>query len=207
MLTNKCKQVKLLEHHTVLFFISCYLFSYLHCVKYVGQLPLRSRFELHDKITHVCNITGKNNTKNNTVQKNRTERLSSTFIAILGFVRILGLFVIWVGLYFLDLVYCFCGASKASRAHSETFGLDRILGLDFSGSFKVLAPTRICWICFVVFAEQTKRAEPTRKLLTLIEFWVYSKFGFVRFFGFGLLFFVVVFCSSLFLLLLLLVIL
>ena len=51
----------------------------------------------------------KNNTrKNNTVQNNKTERLFSKLI--LGF---LGLYVVWGGSYFLDLVCCFCGANGA----------------------------------------------------------------------------------------------
>ena len=49
-----------------------------------------------------------------------------TRFAIFGFVRILGLFIVWVCLYFLDLTWSSCGASKASGAHSETFEFFRI---------------------------------------------------------------------------------
>ena len=72
-----------------------------------------------------------------------------TRFAILGFVRILGLFVIG-GFFFFKFGLLFRGASEASGAHLGTSGF--------------------------VFAERAKRAEPTRKLSGLFEVWVCSYF-------------------------------
>ena len=44
------------------------------------------------------------------------------------FVRVLGLFQVWVCSYFFDLVSYFCGVSKGSGAHFQTFGFAQILG-------------------------------------------------------------------------------
>ena len=57
------------------------------------------------------------------------ERTDLTGFAIFGFLRILSFFVVWVYLYFSDLVCCFCGTTEASGAHLETFRFVRILGL------------------------------------------------------------------------------
>ena len=57
------------------------------------------------------------------------KRLKLTGFTNFKFVRILGSFVAWVRLHFLDSVCCFCGASKASGTDSETFVFVRKLGL------------------------------------------------------------------------------
>ena len=76
-----------------------------------------------------------------------------------GFVRMLGLSVFFgFGLLFLQ-------SKRSDRNQLGNFWV-------YSNSGFV----PIFWIWFIVFAEWAKRSEPTRKLLSLFEFWIYSSF-------------------------------
>ena len=119
-----------------------------------------------------------------------------TEFTIFRLVRILGLFVAWVCLYFLDSVCCFCGVSEASGAHSETFGFVRILIFFRFFGFGLLilrserSPLGNFWVCskfgflqifriwFVVFAERAKRVETTQFRVSGLS-GLFAYFGFV----------------------------